>query len=187
MPVAGRPISAAGPTFSKMGNVAAKANVEAITRSTKKLGAVVDAQGSRFHIKGRGGKKVPLSAKTDVRAFNNSANQVVATGAVRGIPEGFWSIVHYGSGAHIIAPRGTVRGKGRRYFVNALKAYENGTNTPGRAVKIGPNFRPIVMHPGHGAQGRPWDAAMAIGAPLVAKEMAYEESRALAKTFIKSI
>jgi len=148
MPLAGRPISSLGPTFSKMGNAAAKANVEAVERSTKKLGVVVDAQGSRFHIKGRGGARVPLSAKTDTRAFNNRANKVVVTGAVRGIPEGFWHIVQEGSGPHLIAPRGTIKGSGKRYFANALKAYENGT-TPNRAVKLGPNFRPIVPHPGH--------------------------------------
>ena len=182
----GRPISSLGPTFSKMGNVAAKANVEAVERSTRKLGAVVTAQGSRFHIKGRSGSKVPLSAKTDVRGFNNRASKVVVTGAVRGIPEGFWNIVEHGSGAHLIAPRGTVKGGSKRYFKNALKAYENGTGSQ-RALKLGPNFRPIVAHPGHGTIGRPWEAAMAIGRPLVANEMAYEETRALAKAFVKSL
>ena len=193
----GRPISSLGPTFSKMGNVAAKANVEAVERSTRKLGAVVTAQGSRFHIKGRSGSKVPLSAKTDVRGFNNRASKVVVTGAVRGIPEGFWNIVEHGSGAHLITQRGsrtTRTGKqvGRKYAAGkTLRLFSEGHGFSDlRPVgNAGSGFGPYqwVMHPGHGTIGRPWEAAMTIGRPLVANEMAYEETRALTKAFVKSL
>ncbi len=186
MALAGRPLSTLGPTFSKMGNAAARANVEAVERSTKKLGAVVNAEGSRHHIRGRRGNKVPLGAKTDVRGFNSQSKGLVVTGAVRGIPEGFWHIVEYGSDAHLIWGRGksgrglTVKGAMRRYSAGDPFNTTRPISTP-----WGP--RQVVFHRGHGSQGKPWAASMRIGAPLVANEMQYEQQRALTKAFIKSI
>lgn len=188
MPAAGRPISALGPTFSKMGDAAAKANVEAVTASTRKLGAVVDSQGRRFSIKGRSGAKVPLSASTDLRAFAAQGGTVI-TGAVRGVPQGFWTIVEHGTkGPYIIAPRGTVKGSSKTYFKRAVKAMSDGTlNGQRRAIKIGGNFRPFVTHGPSRAIGKPWETSMRIGKPLVANSHAYEETKALTKAFTSSI
>lgn len=198
MPPPGRPISSLSPTFSKMGDAALKANVEAVERSTKKLGAVVQAQGSRHRIKGRSGKRVPLSSKTDVRAFAQAGGKLVVTGAVRGIPEGFWRIVEDGSAPHLMTTRGnrvTRSGRsvsGRYTKTQTLRKFGEGHGfgdlkpLSNRAAG-GTLIAQWVMHPGHGSQGKPWDAAMSIGAPLVANEMKLEESRALFKAFVKSI
>lgn len=188
MALAGRPLSSMGPTFAKMGDAAKRANVEAVERSTKKLGVIVNAEGRRFHIKGRRGNKVPLSAKTDVRGFNGR-NGLVVTGAVRGIPEGFWVIVEYGSAPHSIV-RSKQGANGRRRKVSEkslLKSVTEGTALDGVPLLsngAGGNFiAPYVLHPGHGSLGKPWEAAMRIGAPMVANEMQYEQQRALIKAF----
>ncbi len=171
-----------------MGDAAKRANVEAVERSTKKLGVVVEAEGRRFHIKGRGGKKVPLGAKTDVRGFNG-ANGLVVTGAVRGIPEGFWTIVEYGSAPHTIV-RAKQGENGRRRKVSEkslLKRITEGTalnDVPLLSNGKGGNFvAAYALHKGHDPLGKPWEASMRLGAPLVANEMQYEQQRALIKTF----
>lgn len=163
-----------------MGDAAKRANVEAVERSTKKLGVVVEAEGRRFHIKGRSGKKVPLGSKTDVRGFNG-ANGLVVTGAVRGIPEGFWTIVEYGSDAHLIWGKGRGRNMSRRGALRRLESGDPFNTTKPLNTPWGP--RQFVMHKGHGSIGTPWAAAMRVGAPLVANEMQYEQQRALIKTF----
>jgi hypothetical protein len=184
-----RTLSAMGPTFTKMADAAAKANAEAVERSTRKLGAVVDTEGGRHHIKGKGGKRVPLSSKVDVRAFTTTKGATVVSGAVRGVPQGFWSIVEHGTtGPYIIAPRGTIKGSSRTYFNRALRGMESGTlYRSRRAIKIGGNFRPFVSHPGSKPSGKPWELSMRIGVPLVANGHAWEERKALTKAFTRSI
>ncbi len=186
-----RPLSTLGPTFSKMGNAAARANVEAVERSTHKLGAVVNAEGVRHRIRGRKGNKVPLGAKTDVRGFSSQTQGLVVTGAVRGIPEGFWHIVEYGSGPHIITRAGK-DAKGRRRKISdksLLKRVTEGTSLSGLPLlSNGSNFiAPYALHPGHKSQGTPWATSMRIGAPMVANEMQYEQQRALTKAFVQSL
>jgi hypothetical protein len=186
MALPGRPLSTLGPTFSKMGNAAARANVEAVERSTHKLGAVVNAEGVRHRIRGRRGNKVPLGAKTDVRGFSSQTQGLVVTGAVRGIPEGFWHIVEYGSGPHLIWGRGR-SGRGLTPK-GAMRRYESGDpfNTT-RPISTPWGPRQFVYHKGHGSQGTPWATSMRIGAPMVANEMQYEQQRALTKAFVQSL
>jgi len=190
MALPGRPLSTLGPTFSKMGNAAARANVEAVERSTHKLGAVVNAEGARHRIRGRRGNKVPLGAKTDVRGFSSQTQGLVVTGAVRGIPEGFWHIVEYGSDPHPIyrSKAGRQRKLSRGTF---LKRFGEGeTFGDLKPMSNGPGGGFVarwVNHPGHKSQGTPWATSMRIGAPMVANEMQYEQSRALTKAFVQSL
>ncbi len=187
MALPGRPLSTLGPTFSKMGNAAARANVEAVERSTHKLGSVVNAEGVRHRIRGRKGTKVPLGAKTDVRGFNSQTQGLVVTGAVRGIPEGFWAITEYGSGPHFITRR-TEKGRSVKLTRSLLKKIEAGGVVSTRRPIFTPyGPRQWVSHPGHKSLGTPWAASMRIGAPMVANEMQYEQTRALTKAFVQSL
>lgn len=186
MPAGVRPLSTMGPTFAAMGDAAKRANVEAIERSTKKLGAFVNAEGARFHIKGRRGNKVPLMAKTDVRGFNGR-DGVVFTGAVRGIPEGFWAIVEYGSGRHLITRR-TDKGRTKKVTSKMLTSLAEGTTfAKGRPLFTPYGPRQWVDHPGHRPLGSPWATAMRVGAPVIANEMQYQQTRAMTKAFVASL
>lgn len=193
MPAA-RSLSDLNPTFTKMGTAAQKAGAAAIRKSTERLAQFVDAAGARHHIKGRSGARVPLSSKVDVRGYNG-ANGVVWTGAVRGVPEGFWHIVTYGSGPHLITRRGTrqtKRGKtvtttsrGSKVMARFAEGSTFSELKPmGIPSPIGPRF--VVLHPGHGSLGDPWETAMRIGIPVVAQMVAYDETKALTQAFLKA-
>lgn len=188
-----RTLSDLNPTFTKMGTAAQKANAAGVRASTEKLARFVDAAGARHHIKGRNGQRITLSAKVDVRGFNSQANKVVWTGAVRGVPEGFWHIVTYGSGPHLITRRGTRPTRSGRTVVTtsrgkgAMKKFAEGhtfgeLKPMGIPSPIGPRYH--VIHPGHGPQGDPWALAMALGKPAVAETVAYEQQKALTRAFL---
>lgn len=188
-------LSDLNPTFTKMGTAAQKAAAAGVRASTERLARFVDAAGARHHIKGRNGQRIKLGAKVDVRGYNNASNKVVWTGAVRGVPEGFWHIVTYGSGPHLITRRGTRTTKSGRTVVTTsrgsgvLKKFADGhtfgeLKPMGIPSPIGPRF--AVIHPGHGSQGNPWDAAMSLGKPVVAQTVAYEQTKALTQAFLKA-
>lgn len=186
------------PTFQKMGSAAQKAAAEAVAKSTRKLSFIVNAHGSAHRIKGRNGEYVNLGARADVRGWNNYAkNAVTWTGAVRGIPEGFWVIVEYGSARHLMTTRGerTTR-SGRKVMGKYAKGKTLRLFSEGHSFS---DLKPLgnqaggfgpyqwVMHPGHGPQGRPWESAMAEGAPVIANEMAFTQQRELVRAFVENI
>ncbi len=195
-----RSLSDLDPTFTRMGSATQKAAAAAVRKSTAKLSVVVDKWGRSHHIKGRSGRNVQLTSKMDVRGWRNySKDAVVWTGAVRGIPEGFWVIVEYGSPRHLITSRGervtrTGRKVSGKYSASKrLRLFGEGHTfsdlKPLSAQRRGGSFGPYqwVMHPGHGPQGRPWENAMREGAPMVAEEMALTQQRELVRAFIEAI
>jgi hypothetical protein len=164
--------------LAKLANASVKANFEATKRTTERLRRLVDQAGSAHRIKGKGGQPVTLSAKADTKGFSNSAGKVVVRGAVRGVPEGFWSIVEYGSGKHLMTARGgriTRSGRavaGRYTKTQTLKKFGEGHSfsdlKPLSAGRGSGFVAQWVMHPGHGSQGKPWERAMSITAPEAA-------------------
>ena len=171
-------VSMLGPTFTAMSDAAAKANVATIRDATKELAVIVNAHGARYRLRGRGGQRWPLAAKSDVRGFNTAGGDTVVRGSVRGIPEGFWHIVTYGSGPHIIT-----RG-GKRSLSAKLRQFEDGELGSGlKPIRTPYGPRQFVHHPGHGTIGRPWEAAMAQGAPKVAETVAAGQFKAQLKAF----
>ncbi len=156
-----RPLKALGPVIVGMGPAAQKASLDTVTKSTTALKNVVAANGVRHRIKGRSGKHVPLGAMSNVKTFNDKP-----VGLVKGIPDGFWSIVEHGSPPHTIRPRA---GTKRKAGVAALR-------TP-----YGP--RASVRHPGHRPQGRPWLTSMTEGRPIVRRIQHVEAATGFYKAF----
>lgn len=157
-----KPLSALGPSISALGDAAAREAFSATQDATRVLRTIVVSHGSRYHIKGRNGNPVKLSAYADVRDFKTSAGRTVFTGKVVGVPEGFWSIVEYGrSGGYIIARKGAVKGgKGGR-LRNALKAFEEGTLGSGsKPIRTPYGPRQWVIGGPAGPIGHPWESAM---------------------------
>lgn len=156
-----KPLSALGPSISALGDAAAREAFTATQDATRALKVIVDSHGSRYHIKGRNGNPVKLTASADVRDFKTGAGRTVFTGKVVGVPAGFWAMVEYGSGAHIIARRGAVKASSKTYFGRALKQFEAGTlGSKQKPIRTPYGPRQYVRHPGHGPIGRPWESAM---------------------------
>lgn len=173
-----KPLSAMGPTFTRMAGAAQAANVETVSEATGDLWKVTVANGARFTLRGRGGKQVPLTAAKNVRAFG--ADPV---GMVKGVPEGFWHIVEYGrGGGYLVA--GQKRSGGRVGQRGLTKRFDS-DSTFGDLAPISTPYGPRQFaRPGpHGSIGKPWASSMAAGRPLVARRLQMEETRALVRVF----
>lgn len=173
-------VSMLGPTFTAMGDAAQKANVATVKDATEALALIVSAHGARFRLRGRNGQRWPLTAKADTRGFATTAGETVVRGSVKGIPEGFWHIVTYGSGPHLIV-RNAGRKKSTASMLRAFESGELGSGAKPLRTPYGP--RQFVHHPGHGSIGKPWEAAMVQGAPKVAQIVAAGQFKALVKAF----
>lgn len=115
-------------------------------------------QGGRYHVKGRGGRPVRLTAKVERGRDQNSRS-------VAGNPPGFWRIIEEGSNAHLItgeSTRTTRSGRTTRIGQRSrLRQFEAGDAIRGKPLRIpGIGFRQYAVHPGHGSVGRPWKQAM---------------------------
>lgn len=179
-----------------MADAAQRANVAVVQKGTMKLAAIVEANGSRYHVRGYNGQRVALSAKQDVRAFNGRSG-TVHRGAVRGIPEGFWEIVEHGSRPHLITSRkgrggvGRVTRSGRtaaRFFTSrqVLRRFAEG-DTLGQLQPLRTPYGPrqFVQHPGHGSIGRPWAQSMLEGGKVIGETMETENFYQMANVWAR--
>jgi|APFre7841882793_1041355.scaffolds.fasta_scaffold14204_2 hypothetical protein len=192
MPAGTKPLSALGPTFTKMGEAAQRGIVSGVEAGTNVLHRYVTVNGAAYHIRGRRGDKVRLTAKKNVRGFKSSQGAVVR-GAVFGIPEGFWAIVEHGSGDHIIVSRQL---RNARTTKSGKVRTSIGARTVSRRIEQGKSFadvRPVrtpygprqfVHHPGHRPIGSPWERSMRQSAQPVADAIAADEAKQLIKAFI---
>lgn len=154
-----RPISALGPHIEGMADRAQAANAHVVKQATFGLRTVVANNGGRHHIRGRSGKMVALGAKADVLLFG-----ATPVGQVQGFPEGFWSIVEHGAGAHKISRRKTTRRSG-----------------PGKMLSTPYGPRWSVNIAAQGPHGKPWATSMVEGEPVVQQILAVEQTLALVK------
>ena len=133
-------------------------------------------QGRRYKLRGTGGKKVALGAKT--KAAMNSRGISDVSRFVDGVPAGFWRIVEDGSERHLIA--GRYRRGGGRYTVRGAASdfgfnWGKGTLTSGADLmnrgspvnvygyskgQSNDGWAQYVDHPGHRPLGKPWRRAM---------------------------
>ena len=187
-----RPLSALRPTLFAMADEAQRANILAVKAATERVKDDVARRGRRYTLRGRGGKQVPLAARADVKVFGSLSTPV---GMVRGVPEGFWHIVQYGSGAHLITSTkgrggvGRVTRSGRvasRFYTSSQTLRRFGAGESLGALQplrtpYGP--RQFVHHPGHRVIARPWDAAMEMAPDLVGETLAYEQTKAMTAAF----
>jgi hypothetical protein len=195
-----RPWQVAGPMFQQMADETAKANARYIKIVCDDIAAVVDANGSKFRLRGARGNKVALEGKSDVKAFFTQGDRSFkVVGAVRGLPEGFWHIVEYGSGRHLIYSRrgkgGAVRtsqsGKVRKEFLtpSQVKRRFNTNRALNELAPIAPSSRAwaaqYAIHPGHGPIGKPWAMSMMQSEPLVARDLREIQGVALVRTFVR--
>lgn len=175
-----RPLSALGATVTKLGATAKATNVEVVRESTSALGKVVNANGIRYRLHGRGGRRVPLTAAWNVRASGTNP-----AGMVKGVPEGFWHIVEYGrGGGYIVASRQTSSGNRRRGGqASLIQAF--GNEQLGQLKPIRTPFGPRQWaRPGpHGSIGKPWASSMLAGRPIVTRINATTQARALARSW----
>lgn len=191
MPAGVKPIDALGPTFSKMGDAAQRGIVSGVEAGTTVLHRYVTINGAPYHIRGRRGDKVRLTAKKNVRGFKSSQGGVVR-GAVFGIPEGFWAIVEHGSDDHIIVSRQLRKARTTR---SGKVRTSIGARTVSRRLEQGKSFsdvRPVrtpygprqfVHHPGHRPIGSPWERAMQQAAQPVADAINADEAKQLFRAF----
>jgi len=191
MPAGVKPIDALGPTFTKMGDAAQRGIVSGVEAGTTVLHRYVTINGAPYHIRGRRGDKVRLTAKKNVRGFKSSQGGVVR-GAVFGIPEGFWAIVEHGSDDHIIVSRqlrkarttrsGKVRTSiGARTVFRRLEQGKSFSDVRPVRTPYGP--RQFVHHPGHRPIGSPWERAMQQAAQPVADAINADEAKQLFRAF----
>lgn len=188
-----RPLSALRPALLDMATAAQKANVAAVKAATDRVRAEVIRWGHRYTLRGRGGKQVPLSASSGVRVFGSMDNPV---GMVRGTPEGFWHIVQYGSGPHLITATkgrggvGRVTRSGRvasRFYTptQTLRRFGGGDSLGAlQPIRTPYGPRQFAFHLGHGTIARPWDAAMELAPNLVGETLAYEQTKAMVAAFV---
>lgn len=191
MPAGVKPIDALGPTFTKMGDAAQRGIVSGVEAGTTVLHRYVTINGAPYHIRGRRGDKVRLTAKKNVRGFKSSQGGVVR-GAVFGIPEGFWAIVEHGSDDHIIVSRQLRKARTTR---SGKVRTSIGARTVSRRLEQGKSFsdvRPVrtpygprqfVHHPGHRPIGSPWERAMQQAAQPVADAINADEAKQLFRAF----
>lgn len=191
MPAGVKPIDALGPTFTKMGDAAQRGIVSGVEAGTTVLHRYVTINGAPYHIRGRRGDKVRLTAKKNVRGFKSSQGGVVR-GAVFGIPEGFWAIVEHGSDDHIIVSRQLRKAQTTR---SGKVRTSIGARTVSRRLEQGKSFsdvRPVrtpygprqfVHHPGHRPIGSPWERAMQQAAQPVADAINADEAKQLFRAF----
>lgn len=182
-----RPVSAIGPSITRMGDAAQKANVEVVRQSTIKLHRFVTTAGSRYALRGRSGDKVRLSASQRVDLVGS--NRAIV-GMVKGVPEGFWHIVEYGRhGGYLVASRTTRAGSARRGGQRGVfRTFETGDSFGQLKPIRTPQGPRQFARPGpHGSIGRPWATAMAAGKPAVANELQAEQFRAQSKAFLSTL
>lgn len=186
-----RPLSALHPVITEMATAAQKAQTAVVRHATVELGREVSRLGRRYTLRGRGGKQVPLDAATDVKIFGQEP-----VGRVRGIPEGFWHIVHYGSGKHLITTNRGRNGQGRvtrsgrtvsRIFtLGQIRRRFGEAESLGALAPIRTPYGPrqFAVHLGHGTIGRPWDAAMMVAPRIVGDALQEEQTRQLTAAFL---
>lgn len=167
-----------------MGEAAQRANVEVVTKSTRKLHGFVQGAGGRYRLRGRTGTRVPLAAMSNVRAGANGP-----VGAVKGIPEGFWHIVEYGRGGGYLVTSRASRAGGRGYGkATTLRRFGEGESFGAlKPIRTPYGPRQFVRPGPHGSIGRPWRTAMQVGAPAVADTLEYEQFKAQSAAFLRSI
>lgn len=192
----GRALTELPAVLTSMGKACVEAELYTVRELTYVAGDIVDRQGRKFRLRsGNNGKKFPLEAKTDVKQYGTREGVLVVRGAVRGVPEGFWSIVMYGSYPHVITGRKDRQGKGRvtRTGREVSRAMTYGQVTrrlmKGQSLaKLQPVRTPYgprqyVMHPGHGPIGKPWDLAMVEAGIRLPQVLDAAASRSLVRTF----
>lgn len=178
MPAA-RPLSALRPALFDMADAAQKANVEVVRRSTTAVAVLVETSGRRFVLRGRRGRRVPLVASSDVKAFGEKP-----VGMVRGVPEGFWHIVTYGSAPHLITT-GRSKAGGRMSARTTFRRFGDGDSLGALApVRTPWGPRQYVNHPGHRTIGHPWQQAMEAAPQAVAETQALTQAKALFDAFM---
>lgn len=187
-----RSISALRPSVLAMADAATQANIEVVRKATVALSTVVEANGRRFKIRGRDGRKWPLEAANDVRVFGDFNKPV---GQVRGIPEGFWEIVEHGSSPHLIVSnkgrggvgRTTRSGRAAAKFMTSsqvLRRFATGDSLGAlQPLRTPYGPRQFVHHPGHGSIGRPWAESMAVGPTIVGETLVAEQFKAQFRAF----
>jgi hypothetical protein len=196
MPAGTKPLSALGPTFTKMGEASQRAIVDGTKAATAAVERAVDLQGSRFHLRGRGGNSVRLGGTSDVRGFQTQNGSGVVRGRVRAFPEGMWHIVTYGSGPHIIASNTYKVARYRKLRSGRMKLETLGRKSQERRFFRGDSFgdvkpirtpygpRQFVVHPGHRGFGDPWFLAMTQSQQEVESAIRQQQFRDLVNVFV---
>jgi hypothetical protein len=183
--MADRLISELPSVYRKMAVWAHEDDWRIVRDSTKAVHRIASAHGGSFALHGRGGKRVPLTATSNVKRFGTSA-----VGFVKGIPEGFWHIVEYGrGGGYLVASRQTRTG-GRRRGSQASLIRRHGTEDRDGSgfgdlkpirTPMGPR---MYAKPGpHGPIGKPWKTAMARGGVSVQAIHSHARTTVLARAF----
>ncbi len=166
-----------------MAAAAAEAEKLVVAPITRGVRDEVRKQGSKFHIRGRGGKPVRLGAKSNVKGFGAEAGPKVDVGKVSGDPAGFWRIVTDGSKPHIISGKRIATGRRRSQkaavsrFLNVDKSFND--TMPLQLGAIG--FRQYAHHPGHAGFGNPWGKAMNNSARIAREVFAEVTDKLLTK------
>lgn len=176
-----RPLSALHPVITEMATAAQKAQTAVVRHATVELGREVSRLGRRYTLRGRGGKQVPLDAATDVKIFGQEP-----VGRVRGVPGGFWHIVHYGSDPHFISREVTRSGRRQSIRRSVTVGFGKKKGSLGALAPIRTPYGPrqFAFHPGHGTIGRPWDAAMMVAPRIVGDALQEEQTRQLTAAFL---
>jgi hypothetical protein len=171
-----QPLSHLPAVLERMAEAATKATDESCRLATEAVKVVVIRQGSRFHIKGRGGKgKFPLVASSDVKRFGKGSG--VARGAVFGLP------------SRLLEDR-----RGRRQAAHDLGPQEGPREACRQACPRGPRHRLApqgvrVRHvgrpSGHPRPDRsPWVAAMSEASRVVPETVAATSTKAFVAAFL---
>lgn len=192
-----RPFEVAGKVFDELADEALRVNAKFLKLVTEEVARETTRIGSRYRIRGSKGNKVPLEAKSDVRAFRVNDGGLTVVGMVRGFPEGFWHIVENGSGRHLIRSRKARPGKARttkggKPRANALtrRQVERLFNTGGNLSELQPVApasrawaAQYAIHPGHDQIGTPWAESMKQAARIVETELTNQQTIALMRVW----
>lgn len=174
-----RPLSALRPALLDMATAAQKANTAVVRHATVGLGSEVSRRGRRYTLRGRGGRQVPLTAATDIKTFGGDP-----VGRVRGVPEGFWAIIQYGAGPHIIARNVTRAGRRQSIKTTTRRAASGQSTGALQPIRTPYGPRQFVRHRGHGPVGHPWDGAMLEAPRIVGDALQEEQTRQLVAAFV---
>lgn len=187
-----RPLSALRPSLLEMADAAQRATIETVRKATIAVKVIVDEKGGKYKIRSRSGKKVPLSGVADVKVFGDFNKPV---GVVKGIPEGFWALVEYGSGPHLIVSNKGRGGVGRitrsgrvakRFYTpsQVMRRLGNGDSLGAlQPLRTPYGPRQFVNHPGHRSIAHPWEFSMALAPAVVGETLQYEQGKALIRAF----
>lgn len=190
-----RPYEVVPEVFREMADESVRVNRRFLEIVTKQMVAAINQEGAKYRLRsGSTGRRFPLEASSDVRAFERQAGGIVVVGKVRGVPPGFWAIVEDGSRPHVISTR-RVRGKEVRYTKGGAVRRNMGISTQTRRLMAGKGLgslvpvrtpygpRQWVMHPGHGPIGKPWAASMVRSEKIVNTELSAQQTAGLIKAW----